>query len=41
MPEIEAARFASAAGALCATKLGGREGLPTLRELEEFVARQG
>ena len=36
-PVMEAARFASAAAALCATKLGGREGIPTQKELELFM----
>ena len=33
----EAARFASAAAALCATKMGGREGIPTAEQLHSFV----
>ena len=34
---IEAARFASAAAALCATKIGGRDGIPTEEELDSFI----
>lgn len=34
---IEAAKFASAAAALCATKLGGRAGIPTAEHLEQFL----
>ena len=33
----EAARFAGAAAALCATKLGGRNGIPTAQELQSFL----
>ncbi|MFH1615048.1 MAG: PfkB family carbohydrate kinase [Planctomycetota bacterium] len=32
----EAARFASVAAALCATKLGGRDGIPTKDQLDAF-----
>jgi sulfofructose kinase len=32
-----AARFASAAAALCATQLGGRSGIPTTAQLEQFL----
>lgn len=34
---IGAARFASAAAALCATKLGGRDGIPTVHQLQRFI----
>jgi sulfofructose kinase len=34
---LEAARFASAAAALCATKLGGRDGIPTAEQLQSFI----
>jgi sulfofructose kinase len=34
---IEAAKFASAAAALCATKIGGRDGIPTAEQLETFM----
>lgn len=34
---INAAKFACAAAALCATKLGGRDGIPTQNELEIFI----
>ena len=37
MNAMESARFASAAAALCATKLGGRAGIPTSAELEQFL----
>ena len=37
---IEAARFASAAAALCATKLGGRAGIPTMNQLQSFIDAQ-
>jgi sugar/nucleoside kinase (ribokinase family) len=37
---IEAARFASAAAALCATKIGGRAGIPTTEGLEQFLSEQ-
>jgi sulfofructose kinase len=36
--DLEAARFASAVGALCATRTGGRDGLPTRPELDRFLA---
>lgn len=36
---ISAARFASGAAALCATQLGGRAGIPTAQELEQFLSR--
>jgi sulfofructose kinase len=36
---IEAARFASAAAALCATQLGGRAGIPTSEQLEQFLSK--
>jgi len=38
--DLEAARFASAVGALCATRTGGRDGLPNRAELERFLAAQ-
>ena len=34
---VEAAQFASAAAALCATKIGGRDGIPTKQQLDNFV----
>jgi len=34
---VEAARFASAAAALCATKIGGRDGIPNVVQLESFM----
>jgi ribokinase len=37
----DAIRFANAAGALAATKLGAQSSLPTRQEVEAFVARQG
>lgn len=37
MPVIQAAKFASAAGALCATKVGGRTGIPTAEQLKSFL----
>ncbi len=37
---IEAARFASAAAALCARRLGGRAGIPTADELRGFMESQ-
>ena len=37
MTVMEAARFASAAAALCATKLGGRDGIPNAQQLEIFM----
>jgi sulfofructose kinase len=33
-------RYASAAGALCCTKIGARLGIPTKKEIEEFLAEQ-
>ena len=36
-PSPEAARFASAAAALCATKIGGRTGVPTKQEVDKFI----
>jgi sulfofructose kinase len=33
----EAAKFASAAAAMCAKEIGGREGIPTLAQLENFM----
>jgi sugar/nucleoside kinase (ribokinase family) len=34
---VPAARFASGAAALCATQLGGRSGIPTAAQLEQFL----
>ncbi len=34
---VRAARFASGAAALCATQLGGRAGIPTAAQLEQFL----
>jgi sulfofructose kinase len=36
-PIMEAAHFASAAAALCATKIGGRDGIPNAIQLELFM----
>jgi sulfofructose kinase len=36
---VPAARFASAAAALCATQLGGRAGIPTAAQLEQFLSK--
>lgn len=36
-PVRQAARFASGAAALCATKLGGRDGIPTKTQLANFL----
>jgi sulfofructose kinase len=33
-------RYASAAGALCCTKIGARLGIPTKQETDEFLAVQ-
>ena len=38
---IESLCYASAAGALCCTKIGARLGIPGKDEVEEFLARQG
>lgn len=35
---VPAARFASGAAALCATRLGGRSGIPTAAQLEQFLS---
>ena len=35
---VSAARFASGAAALCATKLGGRAGIPTAEQLRQFLS---
>lgn len=37
-PVVSAARFASGAAALCATQLGGRAGIPTAEQLEQFLS---
>jgi len=37
----DAIRFANAAGALAASKLGAQPSLPTRQEVEDFIARQG
>jgi sugar/nucleoside kinase (ribokinase family) len=37
MKAIEAAKFASAAAAMCATKIGGRDGIPNREQLEIFM----
>jgi len=37
---VPAARFASGAAALCATQVGGRFGIPTADQLEQFLAEQ-
>ena len=36
---ISAAQFASGAAALCATQLGGRAGIPTAEQLEQFLGK--
>jgi sulfofructose kinase len=36
---LESLRYASAAGALCCTKIGARLGIPSREEVEEFLAR--
>jgi sulfofructose kinase len=38
---VPAARFASGAAALCATQLGGRAGIPTAAQLEQFLSEPG
>jgi sugar/nucleoside kinase (ribokinase family) len=38
---VDAATFASAAAALCATQLGGRDGIPTENELDDFLNSHG
>ena len=38
-PVVSAARFASGAAALCATQLGGRTGIPTAEQLEQFLSK--
>ncbi len=40
-PVVSAARFASGAAALCATQLGGRAGIPTAQQLEQFLSKYG
>ena len=37
---LESLAYASAAGALCCTKIGARLGIPTKEEVEAFLARQ-
>ena len=37
VPARQAATFASAAAALCATKIGGRAGVPTTKDVESFI----
>ena len=37
---IDAARFASGAAALCATKIGGRDGIPSAKLLNSFILNQ-
>jgi sulfofructose kinase len=37
---LESLSYASAAGALCCTKIGARLGIPTKEEVEEFLATQ-
>ena len=39
-PVVSAARFASGAAALCATQLGGRAGIPTALQLEQFLTKK-
>ena len=39
-PVVAAARFASGAAALCATKLGGRAGIPTAEQLTQFLSER-
>lgn len=41
MEWLECLAYASAAGALCCTKIGARLGIPTKEEVEEFLAGQG
>jgi sulfofructose kinase len=38
-PVVSAARFASGAAALCSTQLGGRAGIPTAEQLEQFLSK--
>ena len=38
---VSAVRFASGAAALCATQLGGRAGIPTAAQLEQFLNERG
>jgi len=38
---LEGLRYASAAGALCCTKIGARLGIPTKGEVEDFLAGHG
>ena len=40
MNPMEAVRLAAGAAALCATRLGGRDGIPTMEELEKFLAAE-
>jgi sugar/nucleoside kinase (ribokinase family) len=37
---VPAARFASGAAALCATRVGGRAGIPTAEQLQQFLSKQ-
>ena len=37
---VEAARFGSAAAALCTTKIGGRDGIPSEEQLQRFIVQQ-
>lgn len=37
----DAVRFAGAAGALCTTRRGAQEALPSRREIDDFLARRG
>lgn len=37
---VPAARFASGAAALCATRVGGRAGIPTAEQLQQFLREQ-
>lgn len=38
---IDALRYASAAAAICCTRLGARPGIPTRKELEDFLSATG
>jgi ribokinase len=39
-PILEAARYASAAGAISATRLGAQPSAPTRKEIESFLAQK-